>query len=72
MVTFILSFPPFNQTLLIGCDSRGYLGALPGSVPMINLPSASANLVHHSGQLSLSKAITAPEGVSPFSRIPLL
>ena len=72
MVSFILSFPPFNQTLLIGCDSRGYLGALPGSVPMINLPSAFANLVHHSGQLSLSKAITAPEGVPSFSRIPLL
>lgn len=63
MVNFILLFPPFNPTF--GClGSRGYLPALPGSVPMINLQSASANLVHHSGQLSLSKAITAPEGAS--------
>lgn len=44
----------------------------PGLVPMINLQSASANLVHPSGQFSLSKAITAPEGVPSFVSLSLL
>ena len=43
-----------------------------GAVPMINLPSAFANLVYHSGQFSPSKAITAPEGIPSFASVSLL
>lgn len=52
MVSLIVAFPPFSLELV------GY--------PMINLPSASVNLVHPAGQLARLKAIIAQAGMIEF------